>query len=177
MPFSRMSHVAILRAVKQRHEMKRTGQMPRFQYLKQPRPLLQPVCKKYARPSTSAVGARRQQHHRGCHAECFCCSTVGLLKLESDEEFPPWSTQLGIDNMVHEKRCHSRLNHRHQYTGFYRRRLDSQTMDKDFYSFGLPKRAYDCNGSEIRTLSTSFRLSSQWSSTLRQSSTMPSLRY
>lgn len=173
-----MSHIAMLRAVKQRTLMKRNGSMPEFHYLQKPKPILG-VIRRNVPIQRSATAARntRNRYRPGCNAECFCCSKIGCLRLGNEDEFPPWETELGIDNMVYEKRCHSRLNHRRQYSGIYKRKLDGNVFDKDYLEHGMPIHCYDTSAPQFLTQPTSFRTTQRWSSNLRHSSSVPSLRF
>lgn len=169
-----MSHLAILRAVQQRNQLKRNGSLPEFEYKRKPRKVRGATCLSI----THSVSNTASKYERGCNKECFCCSTIGIQRLEWPGEFPPWETELGIEKMVNDKRCHSRLNHRRQFSGIYRRRLNPNVLDKDFQEYGMPiRRNESTQEPRYRTQATTLRTSQKWSSTLRQSSSTPALRF
>ena len=111
-----MSHHAIVKAVKERKKAKRNGTYVPFHYHTVSKPIMHAiVTKPYV---IHSLAETTRKYKQGCHNECFCCSPIGVSKLKSSSDFPSiWETQQGVDNMIFQKRCHSRLNHRQQFSG------------------------------------------------------------
>ena len=157
-----MSHQAILSAVQERRYAKNNGMFPEFKYNVAGRQVRAATpMKKHYGDSFEDTAAK---YKPGCNKECFCCSSIGISRLVSTEEFPLWETELGIDNMIHEKRCHSRLNHRRQFSGLYKRKLDTKIPQVDDPRLALLPSQITA---PLRNQQSNLRTVHAWSGSLR----------